>query len=154
MALLIRGKTRCGICGNVIGDADEATMFGTFVPNVFDPLLLFNDAPLHTSCFRAHPLAGEATRRWDEQQERASFGRRMCDACNEEILRPDDWLFVSHLTSDSSDPLYRFNYRHLHRSHVTSWPEREVLESLLRPRVEAGEFKGPSYDALLRELRN
>ena len=54
MALFIVGKTECPLCGRVIQEASEATLFPAFLkPN--HRFHRFSDAALHSECFQAWP---------------------------------------------------------------------------------------------------
>ena len=65
MAIILRGKTRCPICGQVLEKGQKLVAFSKFISDQADPLAMFDDAALHEDCFRSHPLAGQATERWD-----------------------------------------------------------------------------------------
>jgi hypothetical protein len=56
MALIIRGRTACAICGAVLSAGDDifATSGGPIQPS--DPLCKFQDAGMHRHCFQEWPL--------------------------------------------------------------------------------------------------
>jgi hypothetical protein len=60
MAILIRGKTVCALCGQVIKKGEKATLFPHFVVSRDDPLWKFTDRALHTVCVARDPLGPEA----------------------------------------------------------------------------------------------
>jgi hypothetical protein len=64
MALLIRGKTRCAICEQVIGDGDNAIGAPPFIADRSHPLWRFSDAAFHRNCYEQweHRAAFEAER--------------------------------------------------------------------------------------------
>src|SRR5438034_11391672 len=64
MALLIRGKTKCSLCGQVITDGEEVMSFGPFVTNRRDPLLRYSDQSFHAAHFWRQPDAEKAMARW------------------------------------------------------------------------------------------
>src|SRR2546427_3362411 len=82
LPILIRGKTVCSLCGRVINEGEEVTMFSAFIPNELDPLLIFHDGAFHAGCFRRHPLSAEADRRCNESLERTGPGHRKCTVCD------------------------------------------------------------------------
>jgi hypothetical protein len=51
MALLIRGKTKCPLCGDTIEHDQEVAAFPAFLPSGH-PLGTFSDAALHKTCFQ------------------------------------------------------------------------------------------------------
>ena len=52
MALLLRGKSRCPLCGEVIG-AEEVVLFPAGLFPGGDPAFVVNDASVHPSCIAA-----------------------------------------------------------------------------------------------------
>jgi hypothetical protein len=61
MALIIRGKSVCHICGLVIADRDEVQLFP---PALFAPSSAaahLNDSGVHLACFKALPEHDEAS---------------------------------------------------------------------------------------------
>lgn len=57
MALVIRGKTPCGICGSSLGAGDEIRAFPAFLP-ADHPFARFSDGAFHRSCFDGMREAG------------------------------------------------------------------------------------------------
>ena len=58
MALILRGKTPCGLCGAVMGDEDALVAFPAFL-RPHHPLARFSDAAFHERCFGACPERDE-----------------------------------------------------------------------------------------------
>jgi len=56
MALVFRGKSKCGLCGQVIAPEDEITCFPAFLSPT-DPLWSYSDGVFHGSCFASDPNA-------------------------------------------------------------------------------------------------
>src|SRR5206468_3294985 len=98
------------------------------------------------------PLAAEADRRYQEFKLSTGPGRPGCPVCGGEVVDPGDYLQIGHLSSDPADPLHRFNYLLFHRSHLRSWPERQLLRRELSQRMSDGMFQSTAYDRLLQEL--
>jgi hypothetical protein len=153
VALIVRGVTRCGICGRVINDGDDVVAFSPFLWDVDDPLYVFNDAAFHRDHFDAHPLAPQALARHREMLERTAPAQRICPVCNQRITEPDDYIGTGHLSPDPSDPLYAFNYVHLHRSHLKAWRDLDRLIDLLEARASSGSGNGGGPTQLLPILR-
>ncbi len=53
MALVIRGKSTCPLCGSVLADGDELWATTHFIADRNDPLWRFSDAAMHLRCFEA-----------------------------------------------------------------------------------------------------
>ena len=54
MALIIRGKSKCPLCNQILEETDHVTAFPSFVPSDHR-FGKFSDAALHTSCFEKDP---------------------------------------------------------------------------------------------------
>ena len=53
MAQIIRGKSLCSLCNNVIAQADPIVSTSQFITDESDPLWPFSDAAFHQECFVA-----------------------------------------------------------------------------------------------------
>jgi hypothetical protein len=53
VAIVLRGKMECSVCGNVIKDGDEIVATSHFIVDQNDPLSRFSDSAIHRSCFAA-----------------------------------------------------------------------------------------------------
>ena len=51
MAIVLRGKTECSVCGNVIKEGDEIVATSHFIADQNDPLWRFSDSAMHCYCF-------------------------------------------------------------------------------------------------------
>ena len=56
MAWLIRGKTKCCLCKQIIEDKQEAVMFPALYIEDDELRALFSDNAMHKDCFSSHPL--------------------------------------------------------------------------------------------------
>lgn len=59
MAVVVRGKTECALCAEVIATGDDIFSTSAFVEDPGHELWRFSDAAMHQSCFLAWPR-GEA----------------------------------------------------------------------------------------------
>jgi hypothetical protein len=153
MALVIRGKTICRICGKVIGKDDEVAAFPAFVGNQKDPFYRFNDGAFHQSCFEALPESEAFNRRYREMLEHSGPGHRACSVCGEQIMNPDDYFGFGFLTDAANDPLSEFNYVHLHRSHIKDWPVLDRAVRLIEELNQSGCWEGSGLKWVLGVLR-
>jgi len=150
LAILIRGKTVCRLCGQVISTGDDVATFAAFISNKLDPLLVFDDGAFHEACFSRHPLADEALGRFAEYAEQTK--QRKCAVCGAEFIDLHDFVQVGHLSDSPSDPLRAFNYLCFHRTHLPAWPHRQLLYRELSARLSSGKLRSPGYDVLLAAL--
>lgn len=153
MAIIIRGKTKCAGCGELLRDGDEVVSFSPFVSNQLDPLWKFSDAAFHATCFRQEPLAEKARQRHDELRNYTGPGKRRCIICGKEITNPDHYFSMGHLMEDAEHPLSRYNYVQAHRSCLPRWSERSHVVKLIEDLKKSGAWRGPALDSLLSELK-
>ena len=74
MALLVRGKSTCHLCGQVIGPEDAAEMFPPALCDSREPVARLNDAAVHRVCLLATPFGADALVRRDEYVGRLGPG--------------------------------------------------------------------------------
>lgn len=136
MAIMIIGKTACGICGLPITSSKGALSFPPFVSNRRDPLYSFSDGSFHISCLNDSPDSSAAQARCAAMRSRGAKGARKCATCRQEIVSPDEYFGVGFLTDDSASGVREFNYLHFHKTHFELWSRaaafRERMEAFLR----------------------
>jgi hypothetical protein len=152
MAILLLGKTSCAICGNVIDRGDEAVLFPHVVLNEKDPLFGLSDASCHEVCVIADARGQAMLAAADACFTNTGPGKRACAACGSEILDPDDYFLIAYLGDPSTDPLGRFNYTHLHTSHIRDWKQADEFLALARAAVEGGRWQGDALPKLMRDI--
>ncbi len=142
MAVFVPG-TPCPLCGKPMAAPSEVIMFRPFVADRWNPLFVFSDTTLHTSCFARHPLSEEATKWHDEAAHRSKANERVCEVCSKPVLDPDDYFGTGLLTHDPANPLYEINFVHLHRSHAGSWERLGELRRRMEKAHASGAWQGP-----------
>ncbi len=68
MALIVRGKTTCGICKKVLQEYEDVVSFPAFLPSAHD-LSSFSDAAFHAVCLKGHPRGGDVERLYARYRE-------------------------------------------------------------------------------------
>ena len=58
MALILKGKTECALCHEVVKENEEIVATSHFIPDPKDRLWRFSDAAMHKTCFSE----------WDQRQ--------------------------------------------------------------------------------------
>lgn len=152
MAILLVGKTRCPICGNLIKEGEEAVLFPHFVLNEKDPLYALSDASCHRACVNADALGQAMLAAADEYHKRTGSGRRACAVCGNQILDPDDYLLIAYLADASTDPLGKFNYTHLHKSHIGDWKQADEFLALAKAAIHSDRWRGDALSKLIQEI--
>jgi hypothetical protein len=56
MAWLVRGKTECPLCGQIIEADHKAVMFPPLYIQDAELRAIFSDNAMHRDCFSSHPL--------------------------------------------------------------------------------------------------
>jgi hypothetical protein len=151
MAIFLPGM-KCPLCGQPINRGDEYLMFGPFVANENDPLWLFSDGAFHAACVRKHPL-GTNVVAFHEESLRRTADRR-CSISGALITDHNRYLGMGGLTSDSNDPLYRFNFAQFDCAALVDWPERKAFAALLTDALTSGRMKGKGVEWLRLQVEN
>lgn len=142
MALFVPGMS-CAICGKPMLVASDTVALPAFVANRADPLFVFSDAIMHSTCFAKHPMSSEAQRWNSEARSHTKPSERVCAVCGNLIANPDDYFGTGLLTRDPANPLFVFNFTHLHRSHANRWSGLEHLRAGMGAAESSGEWRGP-----------
>ena len=152
MAIIIRGKSKCTLCGKFLEEGQEVVAFSPFVGNELDPLWVFSDAGFHADCFHQHPLSGEAKARYENSLKRTGPHNRVCVVCKREIKDPDDYFTLGYLVSDRFHPLFPYNYTQAHCSCLPKWPECFHLYELIKDLAQSGDWRGNGLEQILTLL--
>ena len=152
MAILLRGLTPCAVCGKVIKDGEEALLFPHIISNESDPLWRFSDSSCHVGCAKQSPEIRRLMAITEEHFRRTGPGNRKCQVCGEEILDPEDCLMFGYLGDPSVDALARFNFIHVHKSHVASWEPATEFVEMAQAVIDDGRWAGPYLGLLKRNV--
>ena len=57
MAIIIRGKSECSLCGQVLADGDDLVATTHFIHHQSHPLWRYSDSAMHRTCFAKWPEA-------------------------------------------------------------------------------------------------
>ena len=66
MAIVLRGKTECSVCGRVIKGGDEIVSTSHFISDKNDELWRFSDSAMHRSCFLEWDHRAEFVARYNQ----------------------------------------------------------------------------------------
>jgi hypothetical protein len=128
-------------------------MFSPFISNEADTLWFFSDGVFHEDCLHKHTNGTRALALHAELLKRNSPPNRFCWITGTLITDPDRYLSTGVLTSNPSDPLYRFNFAQFDRAALMNWSERKTLEALLVEALSEGRLKGKGIEWLLRQIQ-
>jgi hypothetical protein len=142
MALLLRGSTECAICHSVIEDTDDVLLFPHIIVNVRDPLFRLSDQACHSDCVSSDSEGRRMLAVFEESLLRSGPGHRECAVCQQQIIDPDDYFPFGHLTDDKASLLFKFNYTHLHRSHISKWYDAALFLAAARSYIDSGLWGG------------
>ena len=152
MALLLRGRTLCPICGKVIGAEEEATLFPHFILNEKDPLYVLSDSACHSACVSRDTLGSLMAVAFEDYLGNTGPGKRICRVCTKEVSDPDDYLLMGYLADPSTDQLGIFNYTHLHKSHIAKWSQAEQFLTLAKATLDSNRWHGDRLAEMIRVI--
>lgn len=130
MAIFIEGM-KCTICDKKILSNESKIMFPPITSDKDSKFFIFSDAVVHTRCFDMHPLKNDLENLLKEIAENSSPSKRICVICKKEIINPDDYFDTSYITDKQEDPLYKYNYKKLHKNCIKDWKEAIELSTIL-----------------------
>jgi hypothetical protein len=152
MAIVLLGETSCAICAKVIERGDEAVLFPDVVLNEQDPLYALSDAACHAACVNADARGRAVLAASDMHVRNTGPGQRACAVCGGEILDPNDYLLIPWLGDSLTEPLGRFNYTHLHTSHIRDWKQADAFLAVAKGAIGAGRWGGPALSKLIADI--
>ena len=83
---------------------------------------------------------------------KAQHEARIDAITNVEIVDPDDYFTLGHLTEDETNPLYPYNYMHLRRSMLSTWIDLEKVYGLIKELERSGKWKGNALKWIIEVL--
>lgn len=66
MAVIIRGKSKCSVCGKVIDERDQIVATSQFITDANDPLWKFSNTAMHKRCFLGWDRRSEFIDRYNQ----------------------------------------------------------------------------------------
>lgn len=155
MALVFRGLSSCSVCNEVIQAADEMVAFPHVISNQRDPLWPFSDTACHAACAKRSPEIQQLAAIAEEHYRRTGPGNRKCEVCCKEILDPENCLMFGYLGDPELDELGRFNFIHIHKSHLANWKPLKEFLAIGQAAIDDGRWRGGGryLEALLQDLR-
>lgn len=151
MSLFIPGMP-CLLCQKPIRAEDEKVGFRPFVANEADPLLIFNDATVHSECLRNHPLGVQAQERYEATLAANTYANRICHVCSNQIATPDEYFGLGHLTDEVSDLLFDLNFKHFHRACLPLWDKIVEVHERAAMKLRDGQWQGAAMQRLVDTL--
>jgi hypothetical protein len=88
----------------------------------------------------------------EEYYQKAGPGKRACVVCGNQVLNPDDYLLIGYLGDPTTEPLAKFNYTHLHKSHIRDWKQADEFLVLARAAASSGQWQGSALPGIIREI--
>ncbi|GAA3931121.1 hypothetical protein GO495_15505 [Chitinophaga oryziterrae] len=147
MALIFYGSTTCSLCGCVLKENENILAIPAAIANKADPLYKFNDQAFHLECLKKQPEYKELELMLSLLNKHKSS--KICFVCNLPITKPDDYIGLGLLTSDNSNPMFKYNFLEFHKQHFYEWEERKVLAEYLKIQKESHQWVGDSLDFIL-----
>lgn len=149
MALLIRGKTTCGLCSKVIGEDDEVFAVPPLISNTLDPLYKFNDQVFLVECTKGNAdfeKLGRLIALWEERSTgKVSF------LSGNPITHPDDFFAFPYLGEDPQ--LTNLNFQVCSKRDLREWSELPNIIEKLEALQSSGAWGGDVLEKITVELR-
>lgn len=152
MGLLLLGKTKCALCGNIISNGKESVTLPAFSNNPLDSLHKYSDSSFHHECLASTGQLRELDSRVGEWANKTAPSARKCEVCGEMIANREDHLLIDYLSANSEDPMYAFNYTHLHKSCIFLWGHRITLLGLIKRAIIDGRLSDKHTLELIHQL--
>ncbi len=155
MAIIIRGKTVCKLCGNVIQEDQNVLSYPEFTYSDIDPLAVFSGGVFHQDCVIQHELKEKLFERFKKIEE--GYFSKICVISNEKlnlsnVHHPDNHIYLGHLVDDKSSPLFRYNYCHINKRYFEFWDEKSDFLNYLK---ELAKLEGYSkVNSLIDQLES
>lgn len=150
MAIIVRNKSLCPICGQTIKEGDEIVAFPAIVTNKRDRLYQLNDSAFHYDCFEHYDLAKEAKELFNFWKKKTKV--RECHVCKKQITDPDDYYSFPFL-GWNLDLLSEINYSQFHKSCLSKWSKIEQVIQHIEEMIKRGVWDEDFHSKLLRELQ-
>ena len=153
MALVVRGRSKCRLCEEVLHDNDEIVAFSAFMVNELDPIHGFSDSAVHKQCFEEDPRRDRVSQCWADWLESVSPGNRICSICTERVTVEPDHLYVSRFTLNGEEPGASYESRHYHINCLKEWDDIGLFLHAIQEYACSSQWKGDYLVRLLQHLR-
>lgn len=147
MAVIIKDKTKCALCGKIIKEQEKIIAIPDFSYNEKDLLNYFSNKVFHKNCYISHPLSNLMDKKLKCIEKR--YDEKKCYISKElitieSIQHPDNHIFTGILTDNSLHPLFKFNNIHLNKRYLEFWDELDMFKNLLTNEITNNKlmFKG------------
>lgn len=150
MALLIRGKTICGLCSKRIGEDEEVTAIPPLTANPKDRLFRYNDSVFHARCAEEN-ADFQTLARMMKLWERRSAGK-ISFLSGKSITDPNDFFAFPYL--GDSEQLAELNFRVFSKADLAVWPGRQNVIRILEELESSGAWSDGILSKLIAELKS
>lgn len=154
MAIVILTSTKCPLCGEIFHNEGDLHLFPPMIANINDPLYLFSDAAVHSTCLEKHPLNSQARLYADKLLEASAPANRTCDITGEPITNVNNYLSFGLLTTNTNEPLHQFNFLKMAKSSLPQWPDRFIFIEAATAYLKEGKWKDYWGTKILQDLIN
>lgn len=135
MAIIFEGQSTCPICNSALDKNKPYTMFPPFLPNIKDPLYIFNDAAVYEECLEKHPFGN----RIFKFIKFIPLSKRTCHVGGNKIAQ-NDIIYFGCLTTED-DELSEFNFLAFDRNNITKWKDRERFVTVANQYIKDGKWE-------------
>lgn len=151
MPVVTLGRTKCVLCGELLLNGEDIVALPPMFYNERDPAWVLNDAGVHRSCLAESGLSDRVMtklRQVEEQRRRP----KICVACGDVIVDPNDYFSTGPLGDGPGDPLEEFSWIEAHVSHLAEWEGTPDLVRTLEMVSRSAEWEGDILERLLERI--
>lgn len=149
MAIVFENITKCPLCNDILSTEKEYIMTPNLITNQLDEFSLLSDVGIHTECLDRSPLKSRLIKFIDQYENSLKEIRRLADKYN-----PREIINFNLLSSNESEPLYKYNYFVIPRQNLTEWNEYEDFIEHANAFLSEGKWKGVNGFNYLEYLLN
>ena len=150
MGVVILGRTRCPLCGQVLEPGQDVIGFPPLFDNRREAISVLSDAAVHRPCLLRSPFAERAlTVLADERDHRGRPWR--CAICGLDIVRSEDFFGLGP-EAQYGEPLARYDWFQAHRACLRTWSGTADLLAALEQVSKSDGWEGTSLDRLIAQI--
>jgi hypothetical protein len=152
MAIVILSSSECPLCNKVLHIKTDLYLFPPMIANINDPLYIFSDAGVHSSCLEKHRLGRQAMIYSTKLQKMLAPENRICDITGEMIMDMQNYISFGIFTSDAREPLHEFNFMKMDKQHLSQWPDRHKFIEIATRYLKEGKWNDHQGTKLLQDI--
>lgn len=149
MAIIFENITKCPLCNDVLNTEKEYFMTPNLTTNQLDELFLVSDVGIHTECLNRSPFKGKLIKFIGQYDSSLEKMRILANKYN-----PREIINFNLLSSNESEPLYKYNYLVIPKQELKIWNELDDFIEHANVFLDEGKWNGLNEFNYLEYLVN